>query len=149
MVHDPKSKVALNSIKENEKTLLSSPLEGLWSIATGWENGWPSNWPHAQISSVKNIGEWKEVKGKLVLPEGEWLLKDYYKKEGSKINGVYGMSNQIERNNTGTRNPTSIIKCHQSDAKLHATQNIVLNAEQFYNLEIKPRIENELKTNIT
>ncbi len=73
------------SIKNNDKSLLSSPSEGLWSIATAWENGWPSNWQHVQITKVRDVGEWKEVTGKLVLPEGEWFLKDYYKKEGTKI----------------------------------------------------------------
>eukprot|EP00731_Ephydatia_muelleri_P033008 g33008.t1 len=64
---------------------MSSPKEGLWSIATGWENGWPSNWQHAQISEIKEVGEWKEVIGKLTLPEGDWLLKDYYREEAGKI----------------------------------------------------------------
>ncbi len=73
------------SIARDGKQLLSSPKEGLWSIATGWQNGWPSDWKHAQIMNVANIGEWKEATGKIVLPEGEWLLKDDYKKEGTKI----------------------------------------------------------------
>jgi len=73
------------SIQNNGKTLLSSPREGLWSIATAWEDGWPANWQHAQITGVREIGEWKEVTGQLLMPEGEWLLKDYYKKEGTKI----------------------------------------------------------------
>lgn len=30
-------------ISQGNKTLLSSPSEGLWSIATSWENEWPSN----------------------------------------------------------------------------------------------------------
>ncbi len=73
------------SIVRDGKPLLSSPGEGLWSIATGWQNGWPSGWKHAQIMNVTDVGEWKEVTGKIVLPEGEWLLKDDYKKEGTKI----------------------------------------------------------------
>lgn len=73
------------SVSDNNKVLLSSPTEGLWSIATGWDNGWSSQWQHAKAISVKDIGEWKEVTGKLVLPEGEWLLKDFYREESGKI----------------------------------------------------------------
>lgn len=73
------------SITGNNKKLLSSPAEGLWSIATGWDNGWPSNWHHVSAGAVKDIDEWKEVTGTLTLPEGEWLLKDYYKEENGKI----------------------------------------------------------------
>lgn len=73
------------SISRDGKQLLSSPKEGLWSIATGWDNGWPSDWNHAQIVKVNDVGEWKEVTGKIILPGGEWLLKDLYKKEGAKI----------------------------------------------------------------
>ena len=52
------------SIKNGDKTLLSSPDEGLWSIATGWENGWPAEWRHVQIAEIHETGEWKEVTGK-------------------------------------------------------------------------------------
>jgi site-specific DNA-methyltransferase (adenine-specific) len=57
------------------------------------------------------------------------LGKPYHKKEGPKINGVYGMSNQIERNNTGERHPKSVLKFHQSDSKIHPTQKPVLLCE--------------------
>ncbi len=85
MVIDKKDGKYSISIIYGNKTLLTSPEEGLWSVATAWENGWPSNWKHAQIIEVKDVGEWKEVSGKLTLPEGDWLLKDYYKKEDGKI----------------------------------------------------------------
>ena len=68
-----------------KQTLLSAPPEGLWSIATNWENDWPSNWQHAQATEVNDISDWKEVKGKLTLPEGEWALTDYYHPEAGKI----------------------------------------------------------------
>ncbi len=73
------------AVSNNNKVLMSSPSEGLWSVATGWENGWPSQWQHAQATTVREVGEWKEVTGKLVLPEGEWWLKDYYREEAGKI----------------------------------------------------------------
>ena len=52
------------SVLHNNKVLVSSPEEGLWSIATGWENGWPSAWQHAKANTVQDIGEWKEITGK-------------------------------------------------------------------------------------
>lgn len=73
------------SVQNNNKVLLTSPDEGLWSIATSWENNWPAKWLHARITEVKDIGEWKEVTGKISMPEGDWILKDYYRKEGNKI----------------------------------------------------------------
>ena len=73
------------SVLHNNKVLVSSPEEGLWSIATGWDNGWPSAWQHAKATTVQDIGEWKEITGKMVLPQGEWLLKDYYREESGKI----------------------------------------------------------------
>lgn len=66
-------------------TLLRSSAEVLWSISADWENGWPGNWQHAFANSVKDVGEWKEVSGSLMLPQGEWLLKDYYREEAGKI----------------------------------------------------------------
>ena len=73
------------SVLQGGKALVNSPEEGLWSIATDWENGWPSNWHHAKVSGVKQIGEWTEVVGGIKLPQGEWLLKDYYREESGKI----------------------------------------------------------------
>ena len=73
------------SVLQGGKALVNSPEEGLWSIATDWENGWPSNWQHAKVSGVKQVGEWTEVVGNIILPQGEWLLKDYYREEPGKI----------------------------------------------------------------
>lgn len=28
------------------QTILVSPTEGLWSVATGWEDNWMSGWRH-------------------------------------------------------------------------------------------------------
>ncbi len=64
---------------------MSSPSEGLWSIATGWDNNWPSDWKHIQATNISKLDDWTIVTGKLVLPEGEWLLKDYYREESGKV----------------------------------------------------------------
>ena len=82
----PQSDTSYNvTLSNNNKILLSSPSEGLWSIATEWENNWPANWRHAKATKISQIDDWTVVTGKLVLPEGEWLLKDYYRKEDKKI----------------------------------------------------------------
>ena len=76
------------TIQHHGKTLMSSPPEGLWSIATAWDNNWSSNWQHAQIDSIVDNGDFKIVKGTLNLPEGQWLLTDYYHQELDKIKCV-------------------------------------------------------------
>jgi hypothetical protein len=73
------------SIKEGERSGLQSPAEGLWSIATDWQEEWPANWQHAQPLSLQEVGEWKILSGKLSLPEGDWLLRDSYQVEAGKI----------------------------------------------------------------
>jgi hypothetical protein len=67
---------------------LVSPKEGLWSVATSWENDWPSNWHHIQPDTVYKDGKWTMVLGKLTLPEGVFLLKDSYLEELGKIKGI-------------------------------------------------------------
>lgn len=57
---------------------LRTPAEGLWSVATGWENDWPADWKHAKPESVETSGEWTIVRGKLRLPQGELKLQDAY-----------------------------------------------------------------------
>ena len=64
---------------------LSSPPEGLWSIATNWEHQWPSEWHHIQFDSVFTLGDWTHASGRLKLPQGDWHLRDSYIREGNKI----------------------------------------------------------------
>ena len=40
-----------------EKTIISAPDEGLWSIATAWENKWPAQWHHASPVSMECDGK--------------------------------------------------------------------------------------------
>ena len=68
-------------ISQGNKTLLSSPSEGLWSIATSWENEWPSNWQHVQPDTILKDGKWTILRGTLNLAEGKFLLKDSYLEE--------------------------------------------------------------------
>lgn len=76
--------IQIGLIREN-KILISSPTEGLWSLATSWENDWPSHWHHVQPDTLFEDGAWTIVKGTLKLPEGNFLFKDSYHKEGEKV----------------------------------------------------------------
>lgn len=61
------------------RTLLSAPSEGLWSIATDWENDWPTRWVHASPTTQRQSGEWTLLGTTLRLPEGEMVLRDAYR----------------------------------------------------------------------
>ena len=60
------------------RTLLAAPAEGLWSIATDWENDWPTRWVHASPTTQRQSGEWTLLGTTLRLPEGEMVLRDAY-----------------------------------------------------------------------
>ncbi|HUV14777.1 MAG TPA: hypothetical protein VMY18_14120 [Acidobacteriota bacterium] len=75
-------------ILAGDDVALSSPLEGLWSIATAWENGWPANWHHAHPQRVETFGEWTVLEGRIHLESGEWLVLDSYRSVGQVIECV-------------------------------------------------------------
>lgn len=75
-------------INSNNSICLQSPSEGLWSIATKWQNDWATKWQHAKASSVEHHGDWTVLKGTLSLPEGDWHLQDAYRKEKGRIKCV-------------------------------------------------------------
>ena len=58
------------SCKVNGKEMLQSPSEGLWSIATGWQNDWCTKWVHANPTKLTENGQWKILEGKIALPQG-------------------------------------------------------------------------------
>jgi len=69
----------------NGKSFLTPPVEGLWSIATAWKNDWPADWKHASPTKVEQSGDWQILTGTLELPEGNFELRDAYRKEGNRI----------------------------------------------------------------
>jgi hypothetical protein len=80
--HDGKQ---LPQLSLNGKAILSPPIEGLWSIATSWENSWPANWHHASPTTKEQSGEWQIVKGEIVLPQGKFKVRDAYRAENGLI----------------------------------------------------------------
>ncbi len=69
----------------DNENMISAVDEGLWSIATAWENDWPANWQHASASHVHQSGDWQILTGTMKLPEGHFDLRDAYRSEGNRI----------------------------------------------------------------
>jgi hypothetical protein len=68
-----------------EFEIISAPDEGLWSVATAWENNWPANWVHTNPDKMEISGNWQIFYGSVAIGEGELLFRDAYRKEGDKV----------------------------------------------------------------
>jgi len=75
-------------VRSGDRVLFQSPNEGLWSVATGWEDGWPDGWRHANAVGVERVGDWTVVTGAIELPQGKLELRDSYRTEGNLVRGV-------------------------------------------------------------
>ncbi len=73
------------SVSNGNGSSISMPSEGLWSIATDWQDDWPSSWVHASPQKIEESGEWKILTGVMKLPEGDMLLQDAYRNEKGRI----------------------------------------------------------------
>ena len=73
------------SLSVDGKQIITSPKEGLWSVATGWNNDWMCDWHHASPERVEQCGEWCVVHGKISLKQGELVLRDSYRREDSGL----------------------------------------------------------------
>ena len=67
------------SLSVDGRKVVSAPAEGLWSLATDWQNGWMCDWHHASPERVERVGEWTVVHGKIVLEKGTLVLRDSYR----------------------------------------------------------------------
>lgn len=70
------------------RSVLTSPAEGLWSIATDWKDGWPADWVHGGAAEMQREGEWMILTGKLDTKAGAWLIRDAYRVEGELVKCV-------------------------------------------------------------
>ncbi|MEJ2702384.1 MAG: hypothetical protein P8Z79_08075 [Sedimentisphaerales bacterium] len=68
--------------------LLTSPAEGLWSIATDWKEGWPAKWVHGGPTEIERVGDWTILRGELQTPAGTWRISDSYRPQGNVIGGI-------------------------------------------------------------
>ncbi|TKG93471.1 hypothetical protein EYV94_17135 [Puteibacter caeruleilacunae] len=76
------------SVVVDGKVMLTSPSEGLWSIATAWQKEWPAKWKHALPEKVETSGDWTIIYGEMKLPSGSFKLRDAYRPEGNRIKCV-------------------------------------------------------------
>ncbi len=72
-------------IGDGHQKMLSSPVDGLWSIALGWKDQWPTNWRHGSPDKVERVGPWLVLTGKVKTDQGDWQVKDAYIAEGRLI----------------------------------------------------------------
>ena len=63
-----------------DEVVISAPDEGLWSVATGWQDDWMCDWKHADPQKVERVGEWTVLSGKLSFAGGDLILRDSYRK---------------------------------------------------------------------
>ena len=75
-------------IELDKQEIFNVPPEGLWSIATAWENEWPANWKHASPTKFEKSGDWEILSGRMELPEGHFLIRDAYRLENNRIKCV-------------------------------------------------------------
>jgi len=71
-------------ILSGDEVLLTSPVEGLWSVATDWREGWPADWQHVQPGNVSRAGPWTILEG----DSGAWRFRDAYRTWGRTVECV-------------------------------------------------------------
>jgi hypothetical protein len=84
----PENQAYRVQLQEDGRVALSSPKEGLWSIATGWKDDWPTTWRHGAPQMARQNGPWLVLSGKVATDEGDWLVQDAYIAEGRLIRCV-------------------------------------------------------------
>ncbi|MBK7404790.1 MAG: hypothetical protein IPJ41_09185 [Phycisphaerales bacterium] len=72
---------------DDGQSRLISPPEGLWSIATAWEDEQPTAWIHGGPTSIQRNGDWLVLSGELQTPEGVWTIRDAYRGAGNGVEG--------------------------------------------------------------
>lgn len=63
----------------NDKVIISTPEEGLWSVATSWKNDWPADWVDIKPEKHFKSGEWDLFTGKVRIGNGEMRVRDAYR----------------------------------------------------------------------
>lgn len=67
---------------------IHSPDEGLWSVATDWQDNWPAEWRHGRPVAVEKVGDWTVVYGRIELEGGSLTFRDAYRCEGGLVRAV-------------------------------------------------------------
>ena len=77
-------KSLLPSFSVDGKTMITTPAEGLWGVATEWKDDWMSGWVYASPTKMEQSGEWTILVGEMKIDGGVMFLRDCYRqvKEG-------------------------------------------------------------------
>ncbi|MBQ2374426.1 MAG: hypothetical protein II299_04895 [Alistipes sp.] len=69
----------LPSFAVEGKTIITTPTEGLWGVATKWENDWMEGWVYASPQRMEQSGEWTILSGEMVIDGGVMIVRDCYR----------------------------------------------------------------------
>lgn len=72
-------------LNKNGDVAMKTPKNGLWAIATNWENKWMDKWYYGDPDKVEEINGYTILSGKVILPEGNMLIRDAYFQENGRI----------------------------------------------------------------
>jgi hypothetical protein len=73
---------------EGGRRMLSSPSEGLWTVACEWRDSWPADWHSTKASAPETVGDWTIVKGEMNACGATWQFQDSYRPQGAVIKAV-------------------------------------------------------------
>ena len=73
-------------ILDNEgNTLIQTPPNHMWRIATQWDNQWMSDWKTGNATEIKEVNGYTIVSGKIELAQGDMLVRDSYINDKGRI----------------------------------------------------------------
>ena len=61
------------------KTMITTPQEGLWAVATSWSDDWMSDWVYANPQGMEQSGEWTILSGEMNIDGGVMFVRDSYR----------------------------------------------------------------------
>lgn len=69
----------LPSFAVDGKTIITTPAEGLWGVATEWKDDWMSGWVYALPQRMEQSGEWTILSGEMAIDGGVMIVRDSYR----------------------------------------------------------------------
>ncbi|MBQ3535639.1 MAG: hypothetical protein IJA57_02660 [Alistipes sp.] len=61
------------------RTMITTPDEGLWAVATKWENDWMTDWVYAKPERKEQSGEWTILSAEMPIKGGVMFVRDSYR----------------------------------------------------------------------
>ncbi len=61
------------------RTMITTPDEGLWAVATKWENDWMTDWVYAKPERREQSGEWTILSAEMPIKGGVMFVRDSYR----------------------------------------------------------------------